>query len=60
MHELYLEKNAHDVQISYNIGGSHTTVVACWTAGQVIELLILHLGHVSQQNPLAYAISDPV
>ena len=26
-------------------GGSRSTVVACWTAGQVVKRLILHLGH---------------
>ena len=30
--------------------GSHSTVVACWTAGQHLEQSILHLGHDSYQN----------
>ena len=32
------------------IGGSHSTVVVWWTAGQQVEWLILYLGHDSYQN----------
>ena len=41
------------VHIYYNLGegggGGFCAVVACWTAGQLIERAILHQGYDSQQ-----------
>ena len=36
----------------WDAGGSHSTVVVCWTAGQQVKQWILHLRHNSYQNYL--------
>ena len=42
---INMEKDMH-----YEIGGIHSTVIACQTAGQYVGQAILHLGYDPYQN----------